>query len=189
MSQIILIRHAETNLRGTFCGHSNPSLNENGWGQLPILLDGLRSYDIASIHSSELQRALSTAEAISAHFAIPILPHAELREIDFGTWEGLTWQQIEQRDRAYARRWVEEYPSLPAPGGERYEAFRARILNAFAKIVAMPSRGDRAIVTHAGVMQLLLTELGGETTERAYERTRTYCCVVPLVPRFAVQHA
>ena len=52
-----------------------------------------------------------------------------LREIGFGQWEGLTWKEIERRDDAYARRWITEYPRLPAPDGENFRDFERRVLD------------------------------------------------------------
>ncbi|SNS94498.1 alpha-ribazole phosphatase/probable phosphoglycerate mutase [Granulicella rosea] len=193
MSSILLIRHAETDLRGTFCGHSNPPLNQKGQLQLQILFEGLRPYKIAAVHTSDLVRADSTARAIAMEFVTPTHTNPGLREIGFGHWEGLTWTQIEQRDSVYAQRWIDGYPHLAAPEGESYEGFRTRVLQAFANIEAGQDTGDIAIVTHAGVMQLLLTELCGHTPQDAYNRTRDYCSIVRFQPCFectrAVRHA
>jgi alpha-ribazole phosphatase/probable phosphoglycerate mutase len=83
---------------------------------------------------------------------------------------------------------MDAYPSLPAPDGESFESFRMRVLSATAAITATPCTGDIAIVTHAGVMQLLLTSLCGRTAQQAYEQTRDYCSIVPFQPVRVVQH-
>lgn len=188
MSQILLIRHAETDLRGTFCGHSDPPLNEKGQSQLQTLIDELKSCKIDAVYTSDLQRARLTAQAIGQQVGAPLHTNPDLREIHFGAWEGHTWQQIEQLDHAYAQRWVEEYPHLPAPDGESYKAFHTRVLRAYASIAASRHTSNIAIVTHAGVMQLLLTTLCGRTAQQAYEQTREYCCVVSFQPVHVVQH-
>ena len=48
--------------------------------------------------------------------------------MNFGDWEGMSWEQIEQLDPEYAQEWMAAYPHLPAPSGESFEAFEARVL-------------------------------------------------------------
>src|SRR5271165_4550090 len=128
MSTTFFIRHAETEMAGRFCGQSDPDLNAQGRTQLAALRGLLSAETIDGVYSSDLRRARSTAHAIAATRNIPLTLRPALREIDFGRWEGLSWGQIEQMDPEYARRWVDAYPQLPAPAGESFQAFEARIL-------------------------------------------------------------
>src|ERR1700678_741680 len=105
MSEIIFIRHAETDMAGTFCGHSDPELNARGRVQLAELIDRLRVEDICAVYASDLRRAHTTGRAIADTFGVDCHVRSALREINFGQWEGATWEEIEQRDDAYARRW------------------------------------------------------------------------------------
>jgi broad specificity phosphatase PhoE len=101
-----------------------------------------------------------------------------LREIYFGQWEGLAWKEIEQRDSAYAQRWIIEYPNLPAPDGEDFRAFERRALDE-VKSLAERARDRRiAVVTHAGMMRTVLCRLCGCSEEEARQQTRSYCCIV-----------
>ena len=61
MNPIVLIRHAETDLAGKFCGRSDPGLNLAGEGQLPSLVEELAGLEIGHIYSSDLRRASATA--------------------------------------------------------------------------------------------------------------------------------
>ncbi len=116
MSRVLFIRHAETEMAGRFCGHSNPELNAQGRLQLAALTGLLSAEPIDTVYSSDLRRASSTAQAIAAAREVPqVLLRPALREIDFGQWEGLSWEQIEQMDPEYAREWVARYPHVPAP--------------------------------------------------------------------------
>ena len=112
------IRHAETALAGTFCGSTDPPLCERGLAQLPALAARVCTTPIAAIYTSNLQRAQQTAEVLAALHNTPIHPRPGLRQIHFGQWETLTWQQIEATDPAFAARWVAEFPAVPPPGGE-----------------------------------------------------------------------
>lgn len=175
MSDILFIRHAETDMAGTFCGHSDPPVNQRGQAQIQTLLASIDLRQIDCIYSSDLQRATATAHAIANTHNLPVHPSTALREIHFGAWEGLTWQQIEQRDPAYARSWTEEFPNLPAPGGETFADFQARILNAIELLSPPPSNNRTVIVTHAGVMRVVLAASSCCTEQQAWERTRAYC--------------
>jgi broad specificity phosphatase PhoE len=175
METLLFIRHAETDLAGRFCGHSNPPVNERGLHQIDELLETLRSESIDAIYASDLSRSLSTANAIGGVFRLSSITVPELREIGFGEWEGLNWPEIESRDRAYARRWSEAYPGLPAPGGESFEAFQSRVLTAIDRLLAVSSQRCAVVVTHAGVMRVVLHSLCGLDQKEAWERTNLYC--------------
>jgi broad specificity phosphatase PhoE len=87
MSEILFIRHAETDMAGTFCGHSNPPLNMRGRNQLSELLSALNSESIDEIYASDLLRARETGETIAEARAIKCHLRPTLREINFGQWE------------------------------------------------------------------------------------------------------
>ncbi len=128
MSTTWFIRHAETEMAGRFCGHSDPDLNAKGRAQLTALADLLSAESIESVYCSDLRRARSTAQAIASTRNIPLTLRPALREIDFGQWEGLSWEQVEQMDPEHAQKWMDAFPNLPAPAGESFQAFEGRIL-------------------------------------------------------------
>ena len=172
---LLLIRHAETDLAGRFCGHSDPPVNDRGRRQIEELLKTLAGESIEAIYTSDLLRALATADAIAKDRGLSPIAVSELREIYFGEWEGLSWQEIESRDPEHARQWSETYPGLPAPGGERFEAFQSRILAAVKHILNTSSQKSAAVVTHAGAMRVVLRALCGLDEQEAWERTKAYC--------------
>jgi len=178
MSAIIFIRHAETDLAGTLCGHSDPELNARGYAQLPALIDELRGQDIGVVYTSDLRRARTTAAAIAYAFAVHCHACSSLREIDFGAWEGLSWTEVERRDPAYASRWLAEYPNLPAPGGEAFSAFEERILHSVHALCKLDIPRNIAVVCHAGVLRTILCRLQGQSASDAWQQTRSYCSIV-----------
>jgi alpha-ribazole phosphatase len=177
MSRVLFIRHAETEMAGRFCGHSDPDLNAQGRMQLTSLAHGLSGEPLDIVYSSDLRRASATARAIAAVREIPQVVRPALREIDFGQWEGMSWEQIEQMDPAYARKWMGRYPHLPAPSGESFQAFEARVLEE-VKFLLDGNRGPIAVVTHGGVLRVVLRHLCGQSDEEAWQQTRAYCCIV-----------
>jgi alpha-ribazole phosphatase len=178
MSEILFIRHAETDMAGTFCGHSDPPLNMRGRTQLSKLLRALSTESINEVYASDLLRTRETAEAIAADRAIEYHLRPGLREISFGQWEGLNWREVEQRHTAYAQRWIAEYPDLPAPDGESISDFERRVLAEVNLLIVKADTNDIAVVTHAGVLRTVLCRLHGCLEEEAWELTRAYCSIV-----------
>jgi alpha-ribazole phosphatase len=177
MSRVLFIRHAETEMAGRFCGHSDPDLNTQGQAQLAGLAQVLATETIGGVYSSDLRRAQSTAQAIAVGRNIPLTLRPALREIHFGEWEGLSWPEIEQMDLAFARRWVDGYPHVTAPAGETFRDFEARVLEEVKDLIHR-DLGSIAVVTHAGVLRLVLRHLHGCSEQEAWQQTQPYCCVV-----------
>jgi alpha-ribazole phosphatase/probable phosphoglycerate mutase len=177
MSQVLFIRHAETEMAGRFCGHSDPALNAQGQAQLAGLARALSTETFGGVYSSDLRRAQSTAQAIAAGRNVPLTLLPRLREIHFGEWEGLSWAEIEQQDTEYARRWVDGYPDVPAPAGESFPEFEARVLDEVNHLIRRNAE-PIAVVTHAGVLRVVLRHLHGCSEQEAWERTQPYCCIV-----------
>ena len=169
MSEMYFIRHGETAMAGTFCGHSDPELNDRGRDQAKSLrhLQGLQC-----VYSSDLRRALSTAEAMG----VPVVVRPALREMYFGQWEGLRWEEIERADAGYAGEWLARYPELSAPGGESFQDFEARVINELEWLLDQP--GPVAVVTHGGVLRVVLRHWQGCSDAEAWQRTQAYGCVV-----------
>jgi alpha-ribazole phosphatase/probable phosphoglycerate mutase len=175
MSGLLFIRHAQTDLAGTFCGHSDPEINACGRRQIRDLIERMAHETIDAIYSSDLRRAASTAESLSEAFAAPVTRRRGLREIHFGDWEGLTWNEIERRAADYARRWIEAFPNLRAPGGESVLDFEARVQDEVDHLLVVSEDKRIAVVTHGGVMRSALRTLCGCTGQDAWERTQAYC--------------
>jgi alpha-ribazole phosphatase len=178
MSDILFIRHAETDMAGTFCGHSDPDLNARGHEQTAELIDRLRSEDIGTIYTSDLRRAQTTAKAIASAFGVQCRARRALREISFGEWEGLTWKEIEERDEAYARQWMAAHPLLPTPKGEAFHNFEQRVLEEVAFLSTKAPERSIAVVTHAGVLRTVLCSLHQCSEEDAWRQTKPYCAIV-----------
>lgn len=178
MSAIVLIRHAETDLAGKFCGQSDPDLNALGQQRLISLAEKLAPLGITRIYSSDLRRARQTATAIAKQLGVPVELRPGLREIHFGLWEGLTWEELERQYPGEARLWVKDFPAHSAPGGERYRDFATRVESEFKAVIADRDPTTRAVVTHRGVMQYALTHFFGFSEDDARKQTEDYGAIV-----------
>ena len=181
MSNLLLIRHAETDMAGRFCGHSDPELNERGHLQLAGIVDRLSEYAIRRIYASDLRRTRQTAQAIASHFGIEVAVRPGLREIQFGQWEGLSWSEIEACDPALAKSWAEQHPNSTAPGGESFQQFEQRVRAESAFLfAAAATECPIAVVAHAGFMRVLLTSFYRTREEDAWKLTKEYGSIVGL---------
>jgi broad specificity phosphatase PhoE len=176
MNDIIFIRHAETDMAGTFCGHSDPAVNTRGDAQIVKLLESRSWSHVDAVYCSDLKRAVRTARAIAKALSVELEISGQLREIYFGAWEGMTWKEVERNDPNVARQWLAQYPSLPAPQGEPFSDFEARVLQEVTRLRELTPDRRIAVVTHAGVMRVILRRYCNASEEEAWSRTKAYSC-------------
>jgi alpha-ribazole phosphatase len=117
----------------------------------------LRTWNVRRLYSSDLLRALQTAQTLAKSWDVPITARSELREISFGDWEGRRWSEI--RTAAPEMKALESSPDLCAPGGERFATFRCRTLRALREALDETDEQLVAVVTHLGVMRVVLNEM------------------------------
>jgi alpha-ribazole phosphatase len=177
--RLILVRHGETELSGKFCGQTDPDLNARGEEQALALALSMQDVKIDCVYASELLRARRTAEAVAAGAQAPLHILAELREISFGDWEGLHWSEIESRFPDEAALWMRGYPHRSAPGGESMTGFERRVLTAAASILAA-DYGTVCVVSHGGVMRLLLKHLSSMSEDEAWALTKEHARPIAL---------
>jgi len=182
MNAIVLVRHAETDLAGKFCGRADPGLNVAGERQLPFLVEELAAFEIGHIYSSDLRRASQTATAIGERIRVRVEFRPGLREMDFGEWEGLTWGEVEQKYPEEAQLWVSARRARSAPGGESYQDFIARVEAEFKQLLLENETTPSAVVTHRGVIEYALTRYFGFSEPDAWRRTENYGAIVVGTP-------
>jgi broad specificity phosphatase PhoE len=147
VTTLLLVRHGETdwNAEGRLQGHTDRPLSEFGGRQTRRLADDLEDEELEAIYSSDLSRARETAEIVGERLGLPVVLDPDLREKDWGTWEGLT---AVERDRV-------EFV------GESTEAHQERILRALQRISERHPGGRVLVVTHGGSMRRVQTEALG----------------------------
>ena len=125
--RILLVRHATAEGHGRFQGQRDVSLSSARRRELSRLCEKCSHYPIRAVYASDLRRARETAEAVARKFGLEVQARPELREMHFGQWEGLTWNQISRRHPRLASLWIKRFPRQAIPGGEPLGQFRKRI--------------------------------------------------------------
>lgn len=151
--KLYLIRHGQTdwNIEGKIQGKTDIPLNQTGLHQARLLAEGMKQRKIAAIYSSPLHRARQTAELLAGEKGLPVRVLPELREVDFGLWEGRTWEEIEKEYSRDFHRW-EENPALGMPtGGETLQSCKKRCRAAVEQILE-DGIDDVAVVAHGGIL-------------------------------------
>lgn len=158
--RLILIRHGVTglNLQKRFIGATDAPLAPEGERQAELLAAPLRRIGPDRILSSPMRRAVATAEIASEGLGLESEVDENLREIDFGEWEGLTFERIEAKYGEAARRWTKWEEDFEFPGGERIGDFFERVRRVRRMLAEQPSQTP-AVFTHSGLIRVLLCSL------------------------------
>ena len=129
MSRLLLVRHGETELKSSerLWGNTDVKLGTLGLQQAERLRNRLASEKIDAIYSSNMQRALVTAETIASRHQLAVVTCAELHEVNFGKIEGLTISEANQRYPELAKFRMERNLNLRYPGGDSLIEFSKRV--------------------------------------------------------------
>ena len=153
MTELLLVRHGETdwNRERRFQGHADPPLNDAGREQAQELAERLAGEDIAAVYTSDLRRARETAEILAARLDREVVALRELREIDVGSWQGLTWPEIEARHPDGASRWHRDGHGWDS--GETYDELGERVVGALREIAGRHPGQTVLVVGHGGTVR------------------------------------
>ena len=152
-TEFVLVRHGETtwNADGRIQGHLDIPLNDVGHRQAAALGQRFRSETCDALYSSDLQRALVTANGIAAHHG-PVRTDLRLRERHRGVLQGLTRDEAMARHPSAWETFRRRQPDEPLEGGESLRAFFLRI-HEFLREACERHAGKRVlVVTHGGVL-------------------------------------
>ena len=161
MTKILLARHGETdwNRENRFQGHADPPLNALGRAQARELAERLAAEPIAAIFASPLQRARETAEIVAGPVGLAVELVEALREVDVGSWSGLTRDEIAERFPDGYGRWLEYEHGWD--DGESYEDLGERVVPALLAIAERYDGRLILVVTHGGPIRAAYASADG----------------------------
>jgi len=163
LSRLLLVRHGETELNSSerYWGRTDVTLSAAGLRQAERLRDRLATEKLNAVYSSDLRRASLTADTIASRHKLEVITCPELREIDFGQLEGLTFDQIGRLYPEVTRLWMERSPELKYPDGESIYQLNNRVSDFMRRLEKHANEETILIVAHSGVLRTLACQLLG----------------------------
>lgn len=168
-TEIVLIRHAKTdyNLQERYCSNTDLSLNKKGIKQAETLRDEICGLSPSLIFCSPLKRTQQTASILFSNSEQII--DARLKELNFGRWEGLNFQEIIANNGALYQRWLNNPFKFSPPQGETLRQLQRRCLK-FIEAVFRNYQGEKiVIVSHAGPIRIITLNLLSKRKEEFWQ--------------------
>jgi len=160
--KLILVRHGETdwNKERRYQGQLDVPLNARGRWQAEHAAGALAGLPVDYLISSDLQRALATAEAIGSVCGRGVTADPRLREMSYGKWEGLTVDEIKEHYDGEYRHWRTDPATYPPEGGEGLAAAVRRVEHVLQDVAQVEAE-TVVLVSHGGTLRILLRYLLG----------------------------
>ena len=164
VATIYIVRHGESvgNLHRICLGHTNLDLTELGLEQAKKTAEALENVDFAAIYSSDLQRAVHTAEPHAKKRGLEINASPDFRELYFGNWENASVLMLKEKfHEQFMIGWRQNFGTFTAPEGESVVAMAERMASGLEKIAAL-HLGETVLVTsHAAAIRALWGKISG----------------------------
>lgn len=161
MTRLILVRHGYTywNEEKKYQGFADISLNPQGIEEAEKLSKRLSVEKIDRVYSSPLKRALQTAEIVNANFNKKIHICECLKEINFGDWEGFTFDEIVRTYPDLSQQWLDKPADMRPPNGENFRDLQERAIKVLHEIYDLNKGNNVLIVTHGGLISVLVCHI------------------------------
>jgi broad specificity phosphatase PhoE len=160
-TRLFLIRHAEVEARyqGIFGGAIDMDLSPRGHEQAQALAQYLRRTKFDIVYASPMRRVQQTlAPALANGIPAPII-REEFREMDFGVWTGLAWEETQTRFGISAWSWLDQIEAGAIPKAETGPGLRARVEPPLHDLLRRHSGQTIAIFCHGGIIRVILSIL------------------------------
>lgn len=159
---LLLVRHGriEDRFQGCFVGSTDVPLAANGRTRIASLARYVGIHKPSKCICSPLKRARQTAEILAGVLNLDVDVDPDLREVDFGRWEGLTFQEIAESDPELVDKWAAWEDDFAFPGGESLGRFFGRVRKAADRFAADPAQAI-LMVSHGGVIRAMICHFLG----------------------------
>jgi alpha-ribazole phosphatase len=175
MSRLVLVRHAEPeeSARGICYGTLDVGLSDEGRDHAAQLASRLAGIAYDAVYASPRRRTMETAAPLAQARGLTTRVEDDLREIDFGAFEGRRYDEIATTHPEVYRQWMDAPTTVTFPGGESYEDLRARALRALTRIGQ--AHECAVVVTHGGVVRAGLAEWLSMPSDAIFRLDQRYC--------------
>ena len=159
--RLILVRHGQTewNAGGRYQGQSNVALSDTGRKQARFLAERFPVRQLDAIYTSDLDRAKETAECVGKRLGLTVYQEKAFRELSFGDWEGLTYQEISSRWPEEAEKLFTAPDELVIPHGETFRDLQKRALDKIYSLYEKHIDQTVAVFAHGAINKTILAGL------------------------------
>ena len=160
---VYLVRHGETEWNATrrLQGNSDVQLSAKGREQAAQLAKRLAREKIDGFYSSDMKRAVETAQILAAPHGLAVNQIAGLREMNFGPWEGMTIGELEADGSWSLLEWFKNPLDVQVPGGEKLTEVIERCNLAMQQLIAAHEKETIAVVAHGGSIRAIICSVLG----------------------------
>jgi len=178
-TRIHLIRHGEVegHEEKRYNGQADVAVTPKGNAQLGMLQLRMQKLPISAVYTSDLGRCVDGARLLAAGYGLKPVAEQNLRELDAGKWEGMTWAEIQKQ---YPKEWkarLKDIVNVPMPEGENLLALAKRIRPVIKKIVKAHMGEEIIIVAHGGVNRVILLDAIGAPLESLFSIEQDFGCL------------
>lgn len=178
-TRIYLVRHGEIAGSGVFRynGQADVPLTQKGLEQYHLLAERLKDNPISVCYSSDLSRCMQGAEILCGALGIQPIRKKELRELSFGSWEGMTWDELAEK---YPDEWNERLKDIVGyrpPNGENLIDLQQRVIPLIQKIVELHRGEEVLVVAHGGVNRIILLNAIGAPPSSMFRIEQEFGCL------------
>lgn len=161
MTRLYLVRHGETemNEKGCYCGWMDCELSRKGIHQGMLLHHSFEDINLDVIFSSDLKRAVDTANIISIGKDVQLNIDSRLKELNFGVWEGKHYTEIMKEHPESWENWTRDWQNAAPAEGESFSEMWLRVSDFIKAMMHSYKNKDILIVAHQGVLRIITTYL------------------------------
>jgi len=178
-TRIYLIRHGQVvgHDQPRYNGHSDVALTEHGLQQYHCLQEYFSTIGLGACYTSDLTRCTTGAEIITGNKGIVPVQRSELRELNIGIWEGLSWKEITERWPTEWQARLNDLVNYRVPQGENLLDVQARVMPVITEILANHAGEDILVVGHGGVNRIILLNAIGAPLSAMFNIEQNYGCL------------
>jgi broad specificity phosphatase PhoE len=173
------VRHGRTewNRVEKFRGRADIGLDEVGMKQAESVAKRIREWQISEIYSSPLRRALTTAGIIAGPLGLNVRLAPGIVDIDYGTWQGLSTEDVVARDGHLYSQWIESPHKVKFPDGESFAEVRERAASVVDDLIQQHPKETIVLVSHKVICQILILSLLGLDSSHFWQITQDACAM------------
>ncbi len=154
-----LLRHGKVEGEAALYGHTDIALSAQGRSQLENAIEKIHAdLVIDNITTSPLLRCAIIAQQFSAKYQTPLQLDSQLKEMNFGAWDGIPFAELDNEWQQLEAFWNSPFLTHP-PAGETLAAFAERVIGAWESLTKKNSGQHTLVVCHGGVIRIILAHI------------------------------